>query len=64
MRSGPHLGPRRRLEAEHELAHALHNPPGNPISYPLADGVRHVGGDNGVTGGHVTVTGGRLYVGA
>jgi hypothetical protein len=51
-------------EAEHDLAHALHNPPGNPITYPLADGVARVGGDNTSTGGHVVVESDRLYVGA
>ena len=48
----------------HELEHALHKAPGNPIAYPLADGLARVGGDNGVTGGHVAVEGDRLYVGA
>lgn len=51
-------------EAEHDLAHAVHKAPGNPIVYPLADDVRHVGGDNASTGGHVAVEGDRLYVGA
>ena len=50
--------------AEHDLSHALHKAPGNPIAYPLADKVARVGGDNTSTGGHVTVEGGRLYVGA
>ena len=48
----------------HEAEHAVHNPPGNPIAYPLAEKVRRVGGDNTATGGHVTVEGDRLYVGA
>ena len=48
-----------------ELAHATHNVPGNTsIAYPLADGVRRVGGDNTSTGGHVVEESGRLYVGA
>jgi hypothetical protein len=50
--------------AERDLAHAVHKAPGNPISYPLAEGVARVGGDNTSTGGHVTVESGRLYVGA
>ncbi|MCA1570165.1 MAG: hypothetical protein LC798_07555 [Chloroflexi bacterium] len=48
----------------HEAEHALHNPPGNPIAYPVAEKIRRVGGDNTPTGGHVTVEGNRLYVGA
>ncbi|MDQ3691550.1 MAG: hypothetical protein M3406_16265, partial [Chloroflexota bacterium] len=48
----------------HELDHALHKAPGNPIVYPLADKVARVGGDNTSTGGHVAVEGNRLYVGA
>jgi hypothetical protein len=44
--------------------HAKHNHPGNPITYPLAENVRYVGGDNTSTGGHVVVEGDRLYVGA
>jgi len=51
-------------EAEHDLAHALHQAPGNPIAYPLAHKLRRAGGDGTGTGGHVTVEGGRLYVGA
>lgn len=51
-------------DAEHDLSHALHKVPGNPIAHPLADGVARVGGDNTSTGGHVTVEGDRLYVGA
>ncbi len=50
---------------DHDLAHATHNPPGNTaVTYPLAQDLRHVGGDNLSTGGHVVVEGGRLYVGA
>jgi hypothetical protein len=50
---------------EHDLAHGNHNPPGNTsVVYPLASGVRHVGGDNTLTGGHSVVEGNRLYVGA
>ena len=50
---------------DEDLSHANHNPPGNTaVAYPLADGVRHVGGDNTSTGGHVTADGNRLYVGA
>jgi hypothetical protein len=51
-------------DLEHEAEHALHNPPGNPIAYPVAEKIRRVGGDNTPTGGHVTVEGDRLYVGA
>ena len=51
-------------DAEHDLSHALHPNPGNPIAYPLAEDVARVGGDNTSTGGHVMVEGGRLYVGA
>ena len=48
-----------------DLAHGNHNPPGNTsVAYPLADGVRHLGGDNTSTGGHSVVEGDRLYVGA
>lgn len=48
-----------------DLSHAVHNPPGNTaVAYPLAENVRHVGGDNTSTGGHVVVEGDRLYVGA
>jgi hypothetical protein len=48
-----------------DLAHGNHNPPGNTsVANPLADGVRHVGGDNTSTGGHSVVEGDRLYVGA
>jgi hypothetical protein len=48
-----------------DLSHATHNAPGNAVvTYPLADGVRHVGGDNTSTGGHVVVEANRLYVGA
>jgi hypothetical protein len=48
-----------------DLSHAVHNPPGNTVvAYPLAEKVRHVGGDNTATGGHVVVEGDRLYVGA
>jgi hypothetical protein len=53
-----------RHDPLHELEHAVHKAPGNPIAYPLADGVARVGGDNGSTGGHVVVEGHRLYVGA
>jgi LVIVD repeat len=49
---------------EEDLAHAVHNPPGNPIAYPLAEDVSYVGGNNTMTGGHVVVEGNRLYVGA
>ena len=50
---------------DENLAHAAHQQPGNTVvSVPLADGVRHVGGDNTSTGGHVVVEGNRLYVGA
>jgi hypothetical protein len=48
----------------HDLAHALHKQPGNPIAFPLAENVARVGGDNAATGGHVIVRGDRLYVGA
>lgn len=48
----------------HDLEHALHKAPGNPIAYPLAEKVARVGGDNTSTGGHVAVEGNRLYVGA
>lgn len=51
-------------DAEHDLSHALHPNPGNPITYPVAEKVARVGGDNTSTGGHVMVEGGRLYVGA
>jgi hypothetical protein len=48
-----------------DLSHANHNPPGNTmITWPLAEGVKRVGGDNTSTGGHVVVQGKRLYVGA
>jgi hypothetical protein len=48
-----------------ELAHATHNVGGNvAVAFPLADGIRRVGGDNTSTGGHVVVQGNRLYVGA
>lgn len=48
-----------------DLTHANHNPPGNAsVAYPLANKVRHVGGDNTSTGGHTVVQGNRLYVGA
>jgi len=48
-----------------DLSHAVHNPPGNTaVTYPLAQGVAHVGGNNTSTGGHVVVEGDRLYVGA
>jgi hypothetical protein len=51
--------------SDSELAHATHNVSGNAaVAYPLADGVRRVGGDNTSTGGHVVVEGKRLYVGA
>ncbi len=47
-----------------DLAHANHNPSGNTsVAYPLAKGVRHVGGNNTSTGGHSVVEGDRLYVG-
>ncbi len=50
---------------DHDLAHGNHKPPGNTsVVYPLASGVRHVGGDNTSTGGHSVVEGNRLYVGA
>lgn len=46
-------------------AHAKHNVVGNvTVTYPLAEKVRRVGGDNLSTGGHVAVEGNRLYVGA
>lgn len=51
-------------DLEHTLAHATHNVPGNPISVPLWDNVKHVAGDNTSTGGHVVRQGNRLYVGA
>jgi len=51
-------------DAEHDLSHALHPNPGNPITYPVAEKLARVGGDNTSTGGHVMVEGGRLYVGA
>ncbi len=48
-----------------ELAHATHNVSGNvAVPFPLADGIRRVGGDNTSTGGHVVIQGKRLYVGA
>ena len=51
--------------SEENLAHATHNAPGNAsVAFPLADGLRRVGGDNTSTGGHVVVEGNRLYVGA
>ena len=41
---------------DENLAHAAHKQPGNAVvTVPLADGVRHVGGDNTSTGGHVVV---------
>jgi len=50
---------------EENLAHGPHKVPGNvAVAYPLADGVRRVGGDNTSTGGHVVIEGNRLYVGA
>ena len=50
---------------DENLAHGPHKIPGNTtVAFPLADGVRHVGGDNTSTGGHVVVQGDRLYVGA
>jgi hypothetical protein len=50
---------------DEDLSHATHNVKGNvSVAYPLADGVRRVGGDNTSTGGHVVVEGKRLYVGA
>lgn len=50
---------------DHDLAHGNHKPLGNTsVVYPLASGVRHVGGDNTSTGGHSVVEGDRLYVGA
>jgi hypothetical protein len=49
----------------HDLSHGNHNPPGNVVvTYPLADGIARVGGDNTSTGGHSVVEGDRLYVGA
>ena len=49
----------------HDHSHGNHNPPGNvSVVYPLAEGVARVGGHNTSTGGHVTVEGDRLYVGA
>jgi hypothetical protein len=45
-------------------SHATHKVPGIKLGYPLAHNVRHVGGDNDMTGGHVVVEGERLYVGA
>ena len=51
-------------DGDADLAHGNHNPPGNTsVAYPLADGVRHVYGDNTSTGGHSVVEGDRLYVG-
>lgn len=44
--------------------HVNHNVAGATVAYPLAENVRHVGGDNLSTGGHVVVEGDRLYVGA
>jgi hypothetical protein len=49
---------------DEDLSHAVHNPPGNALAYPVAENVRYVGGDNRMTGGHVVVEGKRLYVGA
>lgn len=52
-------------DTDPDLAHGDHNPPGNTsLAFPLADGVRHVYGDNTSTGGHSVVEGDRLYVGA
>ncbi len=55
-----------KVQAESEdLSHATHKQPGNTaIAVPVGDNVRHVGGDNTSTGGHVVVEGNRLYVGA
>jgi hypothetical protein len=48
-----------------QWAHATHNVSGNvSVAFPLADGVRRVGGDNTSTGGHVVIEGNRLYIGA
>jgi hypothetical protein len=55
------VGARTNLDND---AHATHNVPGVKLAYPLADNVRHVGGDNDMSGGHVVVQGNRLYVGA
>ncbi|MDP9492111.1 MAG: hypothetical protein M3P42_07945 [Actinomycetota bacterium] len=53
------------VAGDEDLSHATHNPPGNAsVAYPLADGVRRVGGDNTSTGGHVVAEANRLYVGA
>lgn len=53
------------LSGEDENRHGQHDPPGNAaLAYPLAEGVRRVGGDNTPTGGHVAAEGKRLYVGA
>ena len=50
---------------DHDLTHGNHTPPGNlSVPYPLAKGVRHVGGYNVPTGGQPVVQGDRLYVGA
>jgi hypothetical protein len=60
----PPLGAQAGDVQTEDLAHGNHNPPGNTsVAYPLADGVRHVGGDNTSTGGHSVVEGDRLYVG-
>lgn len=56
--------PSAQAEGE-DLSHAKHNPPGNTsVAYPLAENVRHVGGSQGITGGHVAIEGERMYVGA
>jgi hypothetical protein len=44
--------------------HVNHRVAGATIAYPVAEDVRHVGGDNFSTGGHVAAEGNRLYVGA
>ena len=62
--SQPH-GAKAEQALEHDLAHALHNPPGNTsVAYPVAENVKHVGGNNTSTGGHVVVEGKRLYMGS
>ncbi len=52
-------------EPHEDLSHGVHNPPGNTaVAYPLAKGLKRVGGDSTSTGGHSVVEGDRLYVGA
>ena len=47
-----------------EHAHAEHDVAGNPIATAVTDAVQPVDADGGTTGGHVTMEGSRLYVGA